>query len=157
MASEAELRFWIQVGGSGKPADCWPFKGYRNKEGYGRVSIAGKLMLAHRVAWILTNGPIPKSKASKHGTVVMHRCDNPACCNPKHLRLGTQRENIADRKTKGRDGNHKGTAHGKAKFTDAQILMIRASEESGAELARQFGVSRTCIWQIRHRKNWSHV
>lgn len=78
---------------------CWEFTGPKRKGGYGALSSGGtegRQLLAHRAAWTLTNGPIPD------GLFVLHHCDNPPCCNPDHLFLGTLKDNTADARAKGR-------------------------------------------------------
>jgi hypothetical protein len=81
---------------SGGPDACWPWTG-RTEGGYGRLWFKNKHERAHRVAWALANNqPVPD------GMVVCHRCDNPPCCNPADLWLGTRTDNNADRDAKGR-------------------------------------------------------
>jgi hypothetical protein len=80
---------------------CWQWTGYKNHLGYGRANVTlergkAKLMAVHRLAWMHHCGPVPA------GQVVMHICDNPACINPAHLQLGTQADNLADMRAKGR-------------------------------------------------------
>lgn len=75
---------------------CRVFTGWRDKDGYGWLRVNGKKVGAHRVAWELENGPIPT------GLSVLHRCDNPPCCDVGHLFIGTQADNVADREAKGR-------------------------------------------------------
>lgn len=77
---------------------------YRMKDGYGRLSFGGTLYLAHRLM-AFAAGVITWDQLHA-GNVVMHICDNPACINPEHLKLGTQTENIADRSRKGRTAKH---------------------------------------------------
>lgn len=150
-------KFWSRVRVTSS-SSCWLWQGPPVKDGYGRLQFDGKLMLAHRVAFILSGGKFPQKKPStKHGWVVMHSCDTPLCCNPKHLICGSQADNITDRFRKGRDGNHKGEAHGRAKLTEKDVLAIRASVENGAYLAMQYNVTRTTICSIRHRKLWKHI
>lgn len=86
-------RFWSKVE---KAEGCWLWTAYRDDDGYGSIRVGRKAELAHRVAWWLTNGPIPP------GLHVLHRCDRPECVNPDHLFLGTQLDNVVDMYRKGR-------------------------------------------------------
>ena len=88
-------RFWAKVE---RGSSCWLWQG-RLRHGYGAVWDVSGTAGAHRVAWILTHGPIPP------GLCVCHRCDNPACVNPAHLFLGTHRDNVRDMVRKGRAVN----------------------------------------------------
>lgn len=90
------LDFWAKVDKSAGQDACWLYMGFRKWDGYGWVSRFGKNMTAHRYAWILTHGPVPE------GLHVLHQCDNPPCCNPDHMRLGTHAENMAEMKERGR-------------------------------------------------------
>jgi hypothetical protein len=82
---------WIKV-----EDGCWEWQGYRHPNGYGRVSWLGKVQWAHRVVWQLCFGDIPDD------LWVLHHCDNPPCCNPEHLFLGTPKDNTQDSIRKGR-------------------------------------------------------
>jgi hypothetical protein len=84
--------FWSRVN-IGAPDECWEWKDARHNQGYGRL---GDSAYTHRIAWELTHGPIPS------GSVIMHRCDNPPCCNPNHIQVATQGDNIRDCSAKGR-------------------------------------------------------
>ncbi len=96
MVSEL-LRFWRCVDVA-PIEECWLWKRSTFKFGHGRYWIGGKGRQAHRVAWELLYGQIPE------GLCVLHKCDVPRCCNPKHLFLGTQGDNMNDRDSKGRLG-----------------------------------------------------
>jgi hypothetical protein len=95
------VRFWKKVDQSGGPDACWVWTAGRGGTmGYGSFQMGTYRnthhVRAHRMAWELTNGPIPAGK------YVCHRCDNPPCCNPAHLFLGTQGDNLRDMYAKGR-------------------------------------------------------
>jgi hypothetical protein len=82
--------------------ECWPWTGLRNRTGYGQLKgTKYRGRLSHCISWIIHNGPLPE------GMRVLHRCDNPPCCNPKHLFIGTQADNVADMVAKGRN-THQG-------------------------------------------------
>lgn len=145
-----EDRFRSRVDVHG-PDDCWPWMG-PCVSGYGVLWRNGNNYGAHRMAWELANGPIPNN------LWVLHRCDNPPCCNPSHLFLGTQAENDADRTTKGRSS--RGNCHPDAKLNDGAVREARrrfAAGERARDLAVEFGVSPTTLWQAATRKTWKHV
>lgn len=140
------VRFWDRVDSSGGPAACWPYRGATRDNGYGRLRLKGKYELAHRVAYRFRFGIDPG------GLVVMHSCDNPRCCNPRHLSLGTPTENMRDCAAKGRMPLHR------AKLTAEQAAAVRArlgAGERGARLAAEFGVSQTAISRIRLGRTWA--
>ena len=89
-----EERFWEKVNRDG-PGGCWIWTGSTNGR-YGQVCLNGVPKKAHRISWEMKNGPIPD------GLHCLHRCDRPECCNPSHLFIGTQADNIADMIKKGR-------------------------------------------------------
>src|SRR5262245_17887722 len=100
-------RFWPKVDKRGAD-DCWPWMASTMRGGYGEIRISRRYVPAHRVAYELTIGPIPD------GQLCCHRCDNPPCCNPGHLFLGTTAENNADCLIKGRHVPPRGEMSGKA-------------------------------------------
>lgn len=100
MRPSMEERFWSKVDLKG-PDDCWEWQASKLPDGYGSFGVRSRVVdKAHRVSWVLKNGPIPD------GMSVCHRCDNPPCVNPDHLFLGTQQDNMKDMVSKGRHGLH---------------------------------------------------
>jgi hypothetical protein len=131
---------------------CWEWQAARLKSGYGNFHSGGKKWRAHRYAYQHFVGDIGRFH-------VLHRCDNPPCCNPAHLFLGTPADNAKDKALKGRTGKEKrrGEMNVRAKLTDVAVTEIRASAETGGELARRLGVSRTLVNMVRRREIWRHV
>lgn len=148
--------FWDRVK-IGKPNECWPWTGAKNKRGYGKYNkgetIVGRL--AHRIAYHMARGDIPS------GLCVLHECDNPPCCNPKHLWLGTNADNNKDMIAKGRAKLHmtpKGAESPLTKLTSSEVNEIKHQLESGKtgiSLAHKYGVGRSTISRIRTGQDWS--
>lgn len=141
--------FWDRVDCSGGDDACWPWLGTR-RNGYGRVRRAGRVCAAHRVAWALTNGPIPE------GRDICHTCDNPPCCNPAHLRAWETRDNIRDCIKKGRHVAPAGEAAGGARLTAEQVRLIRLRytprKVTQVQLAREYGVTVENIQAVLYRR-----
>lgn len=158
MTFEERLWSWIDQRG---PEECWPWLMQSKLAGYGfiaRGNRQGKI-LAHRAAWESVNGPIPKGEGA-HGTVVMHTCDNRLCCNPAHLRLGTQADNVRDMREKGRNVDlptRKGTDHPRAKITPEIVRAIRDRSNTVKRLNELYGVTKATVDNVRMGKCWSHV
>lgn len=147
-------RFWPKVK---KAEGCWLWLASTNPAGYGMLNINRRPERAHRVAWMLERGPIP------HGLHVLHKCDNPPCCNPDHLFLGTQADNMADRNAKGRTRVALGERQARATLTNEQAAKAKAylAQFSGPSadraLAKEFGVSPQTIRGIRSNRTWKHI
>jgi hypothetical protein len=120
---------------------------------YGLVTFAGKQWTTHRLSWMAEYGSIPK------GLCVLHKCDVPACLNPRHLFLGTRGDNIRDMTAKGRHAraSSKGQSHYRAKLTPEQVLAIRADMRPDRLVAIDYGVVRGAIGNIRSRRTWRHI
>lgn len=139
--------FWSRVKRTTNPSDCWIFTGPCTP--YGRQHFQGRNEFTHRLAYKLTNGPIPE------GHAVCHSCDNPPCCNPSHLFTGTIADNNADMKRK--DRHARGERNWFTRLTEEIVKKIREDQRSGVEIARSYGVSKALVSMIRNRKVWAHV
>ena len=138
-----------------KTGGCWEWIGSLSRGNYGRFRMDGKIWVAHRAAWVLARGPIPK------GMCVCHACDNPKCVNVKHLWIGTHGDNTRDRDEKGRGSAAYGEKAPSAKLTKEIVKRIRREHKPWknpmSKLAKQYGVSRGAIKKILYRKTWTMV
>lgn len=138
-------QFWQRVRRG--PDECWP---WTDTDDHRNTSLGGKVMGVHVLAWTLTHG-------DSGDMFVCHRCDNPPCCNPAHLFLGTPAENSADMAGKGRAR----TGQRRRALTDEQVREVRrlyaAGEKSTHELAPMFGVSAMTVWKAAVGKAYTDV
>lgn len=136
---------------------CWEWTGSLTHNGYGRFSLTHlKGCRAHRFAWEITFGEF------RNNLFVLHHCDNPQCCNPSHLFLGTQQVNMEDKGAKGRTAA--GEKQGSRKLTDEQVAEIRRrygfwgkGGETSSALAKEFGINQAQISSIVGGKAWKHI
>lgn len=152
--ADYEKRFWTKVKIKG-PDDCWEYQGGKTKDGYGTYK-AEKSVRAHRYSYELANGKITQPKM-----VVLHECDNPPCCNPKHLKLGTQVQNIEDMVAKKRHRCPEGEDHAHSKVTEEIVLAIR-SEYTGKKgeqtaLGKKYNITSSNVRYIVNRFTWKHI
>lgn len=136
-------RFWDKVAVKDQDG-CWEWVAAKYKSGRGQFNFNGKRSaLAHRVAYELTYGEIPS------GMCVCHRCDNPSCCNPNHLFLGTQLDNMADMWEKGRGNRKKGLGNKLFVLRESDIKEVKVlfySEGlSQRSIGRKYNVSNHVI------------
>ena len=135
---------------------CWIFTGRCNEYGYGLLDVNGTPRRVHRLVWEIEFGPIPND------LLVCHSCDNPKCCNPSHLFLGTHQDNSDDKWRKGRavhTGDHcRGELNCNAILNEDSIKQIRELLLMGythSDIGDAFGVSRYTITDINRGKSWS--
>jgi len=131
---------------------CWIWQKGKDKDGYGQFSFKNRNYRAHRVAYRLYVGPIPR------GMQVLHKFDNPSCVNPNHLFLGDNDINMADMVQKDRQA--KGEANGLSKLTEDQVREIKKrllGTETTSDIARDYPVDRKVVSRINAGTNWKHI
>ena len=147
-----EKRFWSKVDMSGGPDACWLWLGYRNCQGYGLFGLNGTNVRAHRYAYGLANQPPAPY------VYICHTCDNPPCCNPRHLYLGSPAQNTQDQKD--RDRFARGERIGNARLTVSAVEQIRRLSRRGyseSQLGLLYGVHPTTIHYVVRRKTWQRI
>ena len=151
-----EVRFWALVDKQGPTqphmrSRCWVWTAYRNAQGYGRFTATSYLWrttlglttrLAHRLSWFIAHGALPPG-------LICHRCDNPCCVRPSHLRKGTHASNVQDKMQKGR---WRGRPHAADQTTAAAIRRAYKAGSSQAVLALRFGLAQRSISKIVNRR-----
>lgn len=156
-------KFWESIDKEGPihPYDaslgrCHIWTGNTDSDGYGRFGLGrrNRSMKAHRYVYIDHFGPIPDETP-----IIMHSCDNPPCCNWRHLTAGTTSDNMRDKVLRNR--HPKGSLAGRARLYDDQVVEIRSLYKAGGvtqkELSQKFGVSRSNISSIVRSVTWAHI
>jgi len=141
-------RFWSHVSIKGSN-ECWNWKLGTDRYGYGKVKVAGKVTISHRVAYKISKGDIPGS------TQVLHSCDNRICCNPVHLWTGTHDDNMKDMFSKGRQG--KGYSFRK-QLNSEKAENLRADFGSGISkraLAKKYSITPRHVRAILRGIYWN--
>jgi len=151
-----EERFWSNVEVKDS-ASCWEWKKRKDNNGYGRTNLfyydSYRKTGAHQIALILSGKHIPDGK------LVRHLCNNPSCCNPKHLDIGTAKDNALDCVKSGR--TMIGSKNPSSKLTEQDVKEIKEQlaigKKLGAILGKKYGVSKTIISDIKNNKIWRHI
>lgn len=135
--------------------ECWEWPIGKDQDGYGLIQFAKRQMRAHIVSYTIHHGPVPDHMLVLHDPLL---CNNASCVNPKHLRVGSNAENMRDRvaaKT-----HAAGERNGRSRLTEQAVRQIRAQHADGetmAALARDRGVSERTIFGIIYRQTWKHI
>lgn len=149
----SEELFFKNISNESHPNDCWIYK-HTNQEGYGKITINQKTVLAHRYSYQINIDII------SDGLCVCHKCDNPPCVNPDHLFLGTNGDNMQDKQIKGRARCGIGSKQGHAKLNEQQVLEIKQKLKNGEKVKKlyeDYNVSQPAISNIKNGRNWKHV
>lgn len=123
---------------------CWEWQGARDDQEYGKVKVLDEVVRVHQVSFMCTHGELPPEK------VVRHKCDNPRCCCPAHLEVGTQQQNMQDMVERGRHV-------GNRSLTQEQVDSIRHQKMKGTpikKLAHEYGVQESTVHAILSGQNW---
>lgn len=140
-----------------QPNGCWEYIGAKDADGYGMFWFNGRTIGAHRFSIeYLANQPLNK------GNQTCHSCDNPCCCNPNHLFIGSTQDNTADRHRKGRTAT--GSQIGTSTYSECDILKVKQAFCSRPhyrgiikDLSKEFSISYAVVWNVCRNKGWRHI
>lgn len=136
-------RFWQRVN---KTETCWLWTAASPSSPYGRMRVGNRCISPHRFSYFIHFGSMPSG-------LVLHKCDVMACVNPDHLFVGTQADNMADKKSKNRQV--RGSDAARSRLRSDQVLAIRAATGSQRGIARRFGVTQSAVWNIKNGRSWA--
>ena len=146
-----EAKFWSYII---KTKGCWLWTGSKNLSGYGKVYIAKRTYLVHRIVWRIFYGNIPD------GLCVLHKCDVRSCVNPEHLFIGTITDNYNDMLRKRRSAwSAGGIRKTLSDFNESHVTEIRRRyiyRTNGPALCGEFGISKSTLSRIILRQTWKH-
>ena len=131
--------------------DCHLWVGAKHPNGYGQFWYDGKILHAHRVAYLMFVGEITD------GLSVLHKCDVRNCVRPSHLFLGTQIENIADMVEKGRQSGAIGERNHFVRLTEEQAMAIKADTRKPYVIAAEYGLDYSHVWRIKTGRSWKQL
>jgi hypothetical protein len=133
---------------------CLVWNGYKDKNGYGKTTIASRSVAVHRIVYAINYDDFDQS------LLICHKCDNPACCKPSHLFMGTHKDNERDKIKKGRRNNLNGSKHPFSKINEKMVNEIRSRYKSGAkltELSDEFNLTQGHVHKIVKGISWKHL
>jgi hypothetical protein len=133
--------FWSHVDRSGGPDACHPWTGARTGSGYGCLQYGGKIVYAHRLAYEFTVGPLLPGEEVRHT-----ECNNPPCCNGRHLAKGTHADNMQDMARAGRVR--------RAVLSEADVARIRTTDAPATVLAVELGCTPTAVQMARRGETY---
>ncbi len=152
MTEKQVNRFWSKIAITANSNKCWNWQAVKHR-GYGSFSIGYTTVVSTRVSYYL------HYKIDPIGKSVLHKCDNPSCCNPNHLFLGTPNDNSKDMVNKNRQAF--GESVKTSKLNENDIIDIRKIYADGKLTQEQigdiYGVSKTTIRRIVIKTIWKHV
>ena len=149
-------RFWSKVAITAQEDKCWNWTAGKRRRGYGRFTLTVSTnkdegFVATRVAYFIEQGVDPSDKC------ILHSCDNPSCVNPKHLSMGTNKDNTQDMLKKGRHTTPVGSKHGRSKLVESDVYKIRQLHADGIsqkDISLLYNVDTSAISNIIRRRNW---
>ena len=146
--AKLKKRFFDKVDKRGKD-ECWNWTASTRNSGYGRIGYNGKVVSAHRLSWIIHNGPIPEGKW------ILHKCDNKLCVNPNHLYAGTPGDNNYD--TAKRTSPKSGRISRFSLEDIQEIKRLYSNRITQKIISEKFGCSRVHITHIVNEKGFLGV
>lgn len=151
--AQLEYRFWRLVNKKGED-ECWRWIGCGKETYYGWMGHKGRTLYAHRISYEIHKGHIEK------GVLILHKCNNPSCVNPKHLYEGTHKDNSRDKELT--ENHNRGSNNPGSKLTEKDVIEIKRLIQvefwrTRKDIGEQFGVSGPAIGLIAMGKRWGHL
>lgn len=131
---------------------CWLWQKCCQSNGYGIIRVKGKNIKTHRLSYSIFKGEIPK------GQIIRHICDIKKCCNPDHLILGTQQDNVNDREFRNRGAKGSKSPNTILKEKDIiDILKMHKNGYNGVKISKKYNIHKNSVYNILNGKTWRHV